>query len=399
MDYRKKNELSILLGNATTNIGNTLFIFIINWWIIDVTNSSELLGVISAIILLPKVLLSLFGGVLADKYNKKYLVIGTDVISGVGCLMSTFFIDPNTVNVTVVVIINVLINTCQSIFTPAIRSILPEIINEERIQITNSRISMINETIKLTAPLLGGYLVTLNFIDVRGIFILNGITFLISALVELIITYSYKKNEEHSKNEMLVKLKLGFLYSWNDKNLFRLLICISFINLFISGFTLSLPVIAKKMDMGISAYSYFLGAEAVGGLLGAFSLNFKKNDNIVTYRNLSNELMLSGLSLSILLINRNYWIMITSIVLFSYFIARFNVKFFSLVQVKVDKEYLGRVFSLIFVLAQLLMPIGNLIFGYILDYTYQYIVPIIGVSIIICTYIILSKNKSQEEVQ
>lgn len=78
---------------------------------------------------------------------------------------------------------------------------------------------------------------------------------------------------------------------------------------------------------------------------------------------------------------------------FGFFLTRFNVLFFTYIQTNIDKTLLGRVFSFIFTIAIVFMPIGNTVFGFLGDYFYEGLLPIIGIGIVL-SVILLFFNKS-----
>lgn len=126
--------------------------------------------------------------------------------------------------------------------------------------------------------------------------------------------------------------------------------------------------------------------QSIGSIIGALvnSLLKKLEINYIAY-----SLFISGLSLLVFGIFVQYQLLILSLLmllLFAMFITIFNIRFMTYVQMNTDKEYLGRVFSIIFTLSVILMPAGAFIFSGLLYFRWI-IYLILGLGIILTTVI------------
>ena len=72
---KSKNSVLIILGNTVSKFGNVFYYFTLNWWIAKVTNNLRLLGYIGVASTLPLIIFNLFGGIIADRFNKKKLTL------------------------------------------------------------------------------------------------------------------------------------------------------------------------------------------------------------------------------------------------------------------------------------------------------------------------------------
>ncbi|UOK49131.1 MFS transporter (plasmid) [Bacillus tropicus] len=375
----KRNPLILLSGNIITKMGNVIFTFALNWWVIQVTGSAKTLGIIASISLVPSLFLNLFSGVIADRFNRKTLLIITDIISGLTCLFFGLFLKENIIQVGLIVTLNIILSVCQTLFSPTIRAMTPEVIDKDQIKKYNSILTSISETIKIVGPLVGGALLSITFIGFREILLINGISFLLSAFLEFFIKYD-AISKANDKN-LIRELKEGFIYVKNQSTLFNLLIVISIVNFFISGYNLLLPAYSKFYFPQENFYSLLLSIEAIGGISGAFLLGLEKK-NQTGLKDLRRELLLCGVFfIPIVFISSQYYILLASFT-FGFFLVRFNTLFFTYIQTVTDGKYLGRVFSLIFTLAIVLMPVGNIIFGFVIDYLKILVFPLIGIGII-----------------
>ncbi|MGE7634592.1 MFS transporter [Bacillus paramycoides] len=375
----KRNPLILLSGNIITKMGNVIFTFALNWWVIQVTGSAKTLGIIASISLVPSLFLNLFSGVIADRFNRKTLLIITDIISGLTCLFFGLFLKENIIQVGLIVTLNIILSVCQTLFSPTIRALTPEVIDKDQIKKYNSILTSISETIKIVGPLVGAALLSITFIGFREILLINGISFLLSAFLQFFIKYD-AISKANDKN-LIRELKEGFIYVKKQSTLFNLLIVISIVNFFIAGYNLLLPAYSKFYFPQENFYSLLLSIEAIGGISGAFLLGLEKK-NQTRLKDLRRELLLCGVFfIPIVFISSQYYILLASFT-FGFFLVRFNTLFFTYIQTVTDGKYLGRVFSLIFTLAIVLMPVGNVIFGFVIDYLKILVFPLIGIGII-----------------
>jgi MFS family permease len=389
-----RNEFLVLFGNSTSQLGSVIFAMALNWWIVDVTGSAKVLGVVTAISLIPSVLINLFGGVLSDRLNKRNILIVTDIIAGSMCIILGFFVDDRNVNIPLVIAVNIALSISFSLFSPTMRAIIPEIIDENRIKTINSYLTTSSEIIKVSGPIVGAWLFSLDFIGISAIFIINGVSFLISAFMEFFIKYSYiQSNKEKSYFKDFIE---GFKYVRREALLIRLLIAVSLVNFFIAGYNVILPVFVNSLYKDSTIYSLALSSEALGGIIGAFLLSFSKDKSKLVH--ISRELILCGSVFILLIFFSNLYVLYGVIFFFGFFLTRFNILFFTYIQTNIDKKLLGRVFSFIFTIAIIFMPIGNMIFGFLGDYFYKGLLPIIGIGIVLSVFI-LFLNKSTLEHQ
>lgn len=376
----KKNEYLIISGNASSNLGDVLYNFGLNWWIVSTTGNSQLLGFVISISTIPIIFSNLISGIISDNFNKKKIMIYMDFLTFLCCLSLSIFSNPEKINVVTVIIVNSLIGVFYSIFSPAARSIVPSIIADERIKKINSRISSINETIKIVGPMIGGFLIALPNFNIKYYFALLGVTFLISSILEMFI--SYNPNTEKQKTRYLQDFIEGCKYIYHRKKLFYLLITTSLINFFIAGYNVILPNIANNLSNGSINYSMILSAEAIGAILGALSLNFLSNSS-VDLNAIKKELVMCGIPF---IFGFLFYHLITILVMsfiFGIFLTRFNIQFFTYIQLKVEEYILGRVFSFIFTISIVFMPLGSAIFGYLSVFSLEVLLLILGLGIII----------------
>ena len=392
MENKKIKNISYLVtSKGVSKIGDIMFDFANNTFLAGLNPTSlSLVAIYQSLEKVIGVLFNLFGGVIADSFNRKKIIIGTNFLSGIACIVLSL-ISKEQWLVYAIVITNVILAFMSAFSGPSYKAFTKEVVKEDSISKLNSLLETTSTVIKVTIPMVAIFLY--NILGVRGVLLLDGLSFLMAALLILFVT---PVNEEvDTKEEMTISgvfndLKVGFKYVYSHKPIFIIIILSALVNFVLAAYNLLLPY-SSQMFEGISdrLYGSFLTAQAIGGFLGSILSGFVN-------RSLSSRRLLlfsacSGLMLMLTaplyFIFHNLIILIFSPALFSLFLSIFNIQFFSIVQRDVDNEFLGRVFGIIFSVAILFMPLGTVFFSVVLNPNNTFNIFIIGVSITVLSLI------------
>lgn len=348
-------------------------------------NSLSLVAIYQSLENIISVVFNLFGGVIADRFRRKKILISTNFFSGLLCI-SLSFIGSQKWMIYAVVVTNMILALFSAFSAPAYKAFTKEIVNTKNITKLNSYLELSSTIIKLTIPLVAVFLY--KWIGVQGVLLLDGVTFILSSLLLLLVIPIDAKLE--SKEDISFKLIFkdlfsGIKYLLKNKKILLIIILSSIVNFFLAAYNLLLPYSSEMFpNLSDSLYAIFLVFEAVGGLIGA-SLSGYWNKEL-SIKKLLLFLGLSGITLAfapvIYLIFHNPFILATVPGAFSYFLSIFNIQFFSLVQREVDNQYIGRIFGIIFTIAILFMPIGSGVFSILLKTTEILNFFIVGISIL-----------------
>lgn len=393
MENKKTKNISYLvMSKGVSKIGDIMFDFANNTFLAGLNPTSlSLVAIYQSLEKVIGVLFNLFGGVIADSFKRKKIIIGTNFLSGIACIVLSL-ISKEQWLVYAIVITNVILAFMSAFSGPSYKAFTKEVVKEDSISKLNSLLETTSTVIKVTIPMVAIFLY--NILGVRGGgLLLDGLSFLMAALLILFVT---PVNEEvDTKEEMTISgvfndLKVGFKYVYSHKPIFIIIILSALVNFVLAAYNLLLPY-SSQMFEGISdrLYGSFLTAQAIGGFLGSILSGFVN-------RSLSSRRLLlfsacSGLMLMLTaplyFIFHNLIILIFSPALFSLFLSIFNIQFFSIVQRDVDNEFLGRVFGIIFSVAILFMPLGTVFFSVVLNPNNTFNIFIIGVSITVLSLI------------
>lgn len=377
----------LIVSRGISRIGDIMFDFANNTFLAGLNPTSlSLVAVYQSLESVIGVLFNLFGGVIADSFKRKKIIIVTNILCGIACIILSF-ISQEQWMVFAIVITNVILAFMSAFSGPSYKAFTKEIVKKDSISQLNSLLETTSTVIKVTIPMVAIFLYKL--LGIHGVLLLDGFSFLIAAsLISFIVPVNHEvvTKEKMTIGGVLNDLKIGFKYVYGNKPMFIIIILSALVNFFVAAYNLLLPY-SNEMFREISSglYGTFLTAEAIGGFMGAILSGFV--NKTLSSKRLIFFLACSGIML--MLITPLYFTFHNAIVLalipalFCLLITIFNIQFFSIVQRDVDNEFLGRVFGIIFTVAILFMPVGTGFFSVVLNPNNTFNLFIIGASITI----------------
>lgn len=383
--FLNNNFILLCFGTLTSKIGTIIYNLALSWWLINEMGTARYVGYITAASLISPALIGPFSGVITDRFNKKYIMVVTDIIAGSASIIIGILLHLNLLNIFHLVIVGFLIGSCYTLFRPASKSIIPEIVSKEYLVRSNSLLSNINEIAKVVGPAVGAMLLGISYISIKGIFIINGLTYFISALSEILIKYEYIKVD--NKVNILDSFKQGAKYTYNNTLIRNTIILCSIVNFFYTSLSLLMPLyVIEVLKESSSFYSFTLTSEAAGGIIITLIVlalpDFKPSRKLMSF-----SLIMTGVFLASISLIPSKIIAIGGVFFVGVSLGLFNTVFTSYIQDKIDSNYMGRVFSILFMISTLFMPLGNIFFGFVGDYVLNKVFTFSGIAIILASFI------------
>ncbi|MGM0379552.1 MAG: MFS transporter [Bacillota bacterium] len=386
-----KNIYLSICGLFTSMIGTKIYYFLIGFIILKNTGSSLNFAISILVGSLPAIIFSPIAGWLADKFNKKKILISFDILSGLFMILC-FYIFPNLSNKRLFLYFSILIlSIFNTFFTVSMESSTPFIVSKDLLVKINSYRTIVKSIASILAPILGGLL--FQFIDLKVFMLVNGISFLLSAFSEIFLKYRIIKVKNDS---------IGFIETFKDsiifiskrRDIFTLIKLFTLINFFMSGFNILFSVIfinelglSSKIFGTVQSFLFF------GMFISSIILN-KLNTKIDLKKIISINIPLLTICFMFMAIPTNFLfdksfinIFYFSIIVFSVgiLIASLDIPSRSYLQNTVDEKYIGKISGFISSLTQFAMPFGTIIFGIALDYFPSYYIAI-SISISLFVY-------------
>lgn len=370
MRKERKNEALLWFGRWTSKLGNIVFDYANSVNIVGAfTHAPWVLALYQSSETILQIVFNLIGGAKADSGSRKKILIVTDGLAAAICFAVSFFVQSDYM-AEVVIAANALLAVVYAFNSPTYRSIIREMIDAERIGVYNSVGNGGGGIIKIAGPMAGMLLV--RWIGVRGALLFDALTFLLSALAEALLTpLSEHRKKTTEKKNIFRDIGEGFSYLFRERQLLFLIVLSALVNFFLAGFNLLCPYTDVMFaSFGMEFYSKVLIMEAVGGVAGSFissRLGSRVKDNA---RLMILFLGAVGISLSLepfAALTGSAVACLVPFLLSAAALTVFNIQFMSYVQLRAEEAYLGRVFSIIFTVAVLFMPVGSFAFSFLLD--------------------------------
>ena len=354
-DYR------LLWGGAfTSSVGTWMQTVAQNWLVLTLTGSAFYLGLSAFLQEAPFLAFSLFGGVLADRVDRRRILIASQVVQLASAFLLAALVALGQVQVWHILVLSFVVGLAQSFGGPAYQALVPTLVDREDLPNAVALNSIQFNLARVIGPVLGGW--AFYALGPAACFGLNGLSFLavIAALFGLRRGAHAAPPEEGS---VLESLRAGVTHVHHSKPL-RALVGLSFVSSFCAlPLVTFLPVFAKDIFGGdVKEYSAFLaafGLGAVGGAIAVAGLSGLKR------RGLVGVTMLSVFGFLMVAFSASRFRPLSLAILFFAGASMVSVfaTFMTLVQTNVEEAMRGRVVSVYSLAFRGAMPLGNLTAG------------------------------------
>lgn len=372
-----RNIYLSITGLFTSMLGTRIYYFMIGFMILKSTGSSLDFAISILVGALPAVLLSPIAGSIADRYDKKKLLISFDLLSGLFMVMC-YYLYPVINNKIIFLYISIFIlSVLNTFFNMSMESSTPFITNKEFLVKINSYRTVVNSSAAILAPIIGGFLYTL--VDIKSFMLINGISFIFSAFTEVFIRFKKQENKKSTQVSILENIKEAMSFVSKREDIKTLVEIFAIVNFLLSGFTILFSVIFIT-DLGFDSASYgsvqsfiFIGMLVSALFLSQLEKKFSlKSTVLLLLPILAGCFLLIALPIDVIFgsYNKLIYMIYFSLVVFCIgaSVAGLDIPARSYLQATVDEDYMGRVAGFISSLTQFAMPFGTVIFGIALDY-------------------------------
>lgn len=370
-----KDFTLMVIGQIISLFGNAILRFALPLYILDMSKSPALFGIVSASSFLPMIIMAPIGGIIADRVNKQKVMVVLDFITG--GLIVLFMVLNNFISlIPLVIVVLMTLYSIQGIYGPSVQASIPALLEKDQLVSGNAVVNLVTSMSNLLGPIIGGILFAVY--GLTPILIVSSICFVCSAILELFINIPIVKQSKKGSIVAIVKedMKLSINFIRKDKPILaKVMIIIFLFNLFLSSTILiGMPVIITQ-TLGLSSKLYGLaqGFLAAGGLIGGIlagvfgrKLNIKKSYILLVFCALS--VLPMGL---FLWLNLSRMISFTIIVLMSFMAMLFSnllvIQLMAFVQKETPIQITGKVISLLVAVSISAQPIGQALYGYLFE--------------------------------
>jgi MFS family permease len=352
----------VWIGAFTSTTGTWMQTLAQAWVVYSLTNSALLLGVDAFLSTGPMLLFSLFGGVIADRMERRKIMLASQYLQMAFAFVLALLLWTHTVRIWHIFLLSFLTGSAQSFSGPAYASLLPLLVRREDVSNAIAMNSMQFNLARVIGPVLGG--LALTAWGAAACFALNGLSFIAVIIAYLMIESPVVRGSGERKG-IMAEMRQGFAFVVSRRTLL-LLTFLSFAGTFLGmPIVTFLPVVAKTIfSAGATGYTFLLTAYGVGSVTGALFVAATGHNERKGRLALLLQLGFAALLVAFA-VSRNFDVSL--VIAFGAGICIVGVisLYSSLVQLETSDHMRGRVMSIFMLAFRGGMPLGNLLAGFI----------------------------------
>ena len=362
-----KNFYKLWLGELISSIGSGMTAFALSVYVYKKTGSVSYVSLITLLSFMPSIVLSPIGGLLADRYDRRLLMIIGDLFSGLGLVYILWNIQAGEKSIVPIFVGITFSSIFTSLLEPSYRATLTDILEEENYAKASGLIQAAGSAKYLISPVIAG--IVLSVADIMVILLLDIMTFITTCLMIFLVRKSINSEMKNYKKDSFKGLLEGLFIIKENRGVYFLVIIMFFVCFFM-GF---IQILIRPMILALSSVKTAGIMEslcAVGLLIGSLWIGIagiKKNYSEI----LAVACFFCGIFMSMTGVNENLAIIGISTFLFFSTLPFMNSCADVLVRVSVPNELQGRVWGLISLITQMGTVIAYIISGIMADYIFE----------------------------
>lgn len=402
-----KNFVLLWQGQFVSQLGSQAFTIGMMFWVKHATGSATLMGTIMMLSMIPMVLLSPLGGTFADQHSRRKIIIVCDLIHGltVVSLAVLMFAAPRAESVIIVWLIAVAVvsGIVSAFFMPAIKAAIPSIVPADKVAAANSFSEGGFEISTLVGQGVGGVLFRL--LGAPILFLIDGLTFLYSALSEAFISIPQEipektKSWREEMKRFASDTREGLRHVWAREGMRNMFLAAAVLNFFSMPFFVLFPFYVEDvLNATPDWFGFLLAGFGAGSLLGYAFVGSAKVHGRARARMLVVFLVVVSVCMGAMgLVDRPAFSLCLMVVA-GFISGVFNITTLTLIQLTTPEALRGRMFGLLNTLVMGLTPISMGITGIVADVIGQNVSVMFLVcgGVLVLVSIIVSANRAFRE--
>ncbi|MFX0059253.1 MAG: MFS transporter [Candidatus Heimdallarchaeota archaeon] len=355
-------------GQLFSLLGSMVVFFVITWWIADVYVSEVLLAIASFLYILMMTLCMPIAGVLADRINRKQLIVIVDSLQAFSTFLLIMLFQFGIANIWIVLVFISIRSVFQAFHVPTVNAIIPTMVPKNKLTRINGINFLFTGVVQLFAPFIGALL--LIFVSVYMILWVDVITFFIALIPLLLISIPSVNHvnhveEEAEKSSFIKEFKLGIKTLKFIPGLITMLILTMILNFMVRPLDTLMPLFIKVTHRGGAsllalAEMVFTGGMIAGAIVTSVKKSWKRKIRAI-FISLVGAMI--GYMILALAPSGSYLILAIGGVVLGFNLPIINSIYQTFLQTTVPPDKLGRVTSIDHTFSMAISPIGSLISG------------------------------------
>ena len=392
--FSGRNFRLVFFGALVSELGAVLYSFAVSFYILEISgNNAFLQGLYLALCGAVMLLFTPVGGVLGDRWNRAKIMFVCDYLRGGLILTATLLmmlLPGNGAQIIILFSVGILGNAVGGIFSPASGAMLPNIVEENRLQQANAYFSVKSSFLSIFGIILAGILYAA--VPILLLFMIVGICYLLSGVSEMFIRYAHVPKEGRLTLKTAVSdMREGMIYLKAQKAVMAIIAAALFVNFFMSPVWSNFVPYFVKTDIAFSSaylFSGFLTPElwssvfsmliGISSLVGSVILSARKQKEKCGHKT---ALWLCATAAVMIIVTAAYWFFVVrgvslnaflllfclACLLIGFFIVCVNIPLNTALMRTVERDKLSKVTSIISIVSQGLIPIASVLAGIVLQ--------------------------------
>lgn len=377
-----RNFTLLLLGQVCSLIGNYTLKFALSMYVLERTGSAAIFAGLLAVATMPQVLLAPIGGLLADRLNRRNMMVALDALSGTAVFLT--FLGSGGLHVMsqegpsllLISILQVVLGILGAFESPTVQACVPQMQTGENLLKGNAAVSQIQAVAGLVTPFLGSLFYTA--FGIRPVLAVCAACFFLTALLECFIRLSHQKRPGGQKIRQILRQDLGeskdFLLKKRPE-VFRLLLLAALASFFVVGTAVvGLPFLVRNV-LGLSANHYGAAESLMGGASVAGALAVGMLAGRLREKGLQSLLIAVGAVLipagaAFLLplsTGVRYLILLACFCIAQAVCSMFSILALSMIQESTPEHLTGKIMACVIALSTCAQPVGQVVYGLLFD--------------------------------
>ncbi len=365
---RQRNYRLYWFGQMVSLIGTYMQTIGQAWLVLELTHSAWQLGLVGAFQALPILALSLFGGVFADRWPKRRILLVTQSAAMIQAFLLWILIVTGTIQLWHLYVLAMLLGLTNSLYRPTSRAFVIELVGREDLPNAVALNSSLGQLTRIVGPGIGGIIIAVS--GVTMLFLLNAISFLavIGALALINSRELYVQTLQHpnapARQKTWQSLREGLAYVWKTPAVLLVTMVVGLVLLFGSNFGVVLPILATDvLHVGATGFGFLSAATGIGALFAALWLAWGNQQP--TIRRVLIGTLVFGVLEAVFAISRIYPLSLVLIASICFAEETFGTQAMTALQTVVPDHLRGRATSVQVLFFDGSLPLGYLLMGWL----------------------------------
>lgn len=367
-----RNFTLLILGQASSLLGNGALRFAVSMYVLDATGSAGTFSLIVALSMLPMIVLSPLGGVLADRADRRRIMVALDALSGLTVLLGALTLALGG-GLAAVGVLLIALSVLGAFESPTVQACVPQMLSGENVLRGNAAVSQVQAVTSLVTPFLGA--AAYSAFGLGSVMLAAAACFFLTALLECFIRLGY--TPRGAKGGVLPTVRNDLAESARflrreQPDVLKLLLLSGAASMFLSGvMVVGYPYLVRT-TLGLSSAHYGVAESTAGvaAILGSVAAGFMSVRGAAWMRRM---LGMSGVAVLVagvgfaLGLGAEFVVLVAAFSLSNMACSAFSVCAMTAIQRRTPESLTGKVMAFVYTLSLCAQPLGQLLYGALFD--------------------------------